>query len=376
MHVRHRVLAALVPLLALAHSGSASQAYTFHLLHSFSGGADGANPQSTVIRDRSGNLYGTTGVGGAYQYGTVFKVAKDGSKTVLHSFSGRSDGGSPAAGMIFDEVGNLYGTGTYGGASDKGVVFKLAPDGTLTVLHSFSGNDGAYPYGGLVRDETGIFYGTASGGGSHDGGVAYTLASDGTFGVLHNFGGTKDASTPLATLTIDGQRNLYGAAPGGGAYGYGAIFKLRPNGHERILYWFSGGQDGSEPYAGVIRDALGNLYGTTFAGGAHGDGVAYKLAPHGRLIVLHAFEEDEGEYLYAGLVADKSGNLYGATVHGGAAGGGVIFKLAADGKETVLHSFGYGAGPYASPTLDGHGNLYGTTFRGSADQGSVWQITP
>ena len=126
----------------------------------------------------------------------------------------------------------------------------------------------------------------------------------------------------------------------------------------------------------MIRDGLGNFYGTTFAGGKNGDGTAYKLATSGALTVIHSFEEEEGEYLYAGLATGRNGTLFGATVYGGAGGGGVVFRLKPDGRERVLHNFGSGAGSYSSPILDEKGHLYGTTFRGSNDQGSVWEITP
>ncbi len=305
------------------------------------------------------------------------RVAADGTFTVLHAFAGGADDGeNPGSGVIADSDGNLYGASTYGGASNEGLLFRLTQDGTFTKLHDFSGNDGKFPYGILMRDTQGNLYGTASAGGIHGGGTAYKFAADGTFSVLHAFGGGTDGSSPLAGVVMDGRRYLYGTTTGGGAHGAGVVFELRANGREKILYAFSGGADGSQPYGALVRDALGNLYGTTFAGGKIGDGTAYKLAAHGTFSTLHSFGEDKGEYLYAGLALDKGGNLYGATVHGGAQDGGVAFRLRPSGRETVIAEFSYGSGPYGSPVVDRYGNIYGATFRGGSDEGAVWKFTP
>ena len=216
--------------------------------------------------------------------------------------------------------------------------------------------------------------------------------------VLHTFTGDKGGSYPSAGVIFDPAGNLYGTAVGGGAYGYGVIFKLTPNQDgswtEKVIHSFTGGKGGANPYATLIFDTAGNLYGTTVGGGIYGYGVVFTLTLNadGKWTenVLHQFTGGkDGANPYAGLVSDKDGNLYGATWAGGAYGYGTVFKLGLglDGKwrEHVLHAFaGQGArNPYAGVILDGAGNLYGTTAGGDQncgnwinDCGAVFEITP
>jgi uncharacterized repeat protein (TIGR03803 family) len=233
----------------IAAAGSASAAPTETVLHSFPGGSDGGNPQAGLIADSAGNLYGTTFNGGASNYGAVFKLTPGGTEKVLYSFTGGSNGNNPSSGLTADSTGNLYGTTFYGGASNYGAVFKLAPGGTETVLYSFKGgtSDGANPWSGsLIADSSGNLYGTTQYGGA----FAPTIgASTGTVFQL----------SPPATA--------------GGAW------------TERVLYNFCSlpsCSDGAVPYSGLIADSSGNLYGTTGLGGASGAsnyGVVFKLAP-------------------------------------------------------------------------------------------------
>ncbi|MGA8151795.1 MAG: choice-of-anchor tandem repeat GloVer-containing protein [Terriglobales bacterium] len=314
----------------------------------------GSWPMAGLTFDANGNLYGTTA--GDYQCcGRVFAGTpnSDGTWTwtELHSFTGGNDGARSYAGVIVDASGNLYGTTTGGGSQGYGVVFKLTrnPDGSWTesVLHSFTGGkDGANPYAGLIFDNAG---------------------------------------------------NLYGTTVGGGKYGYGVVFRLTPNPHgswtEKVLHKFTGGKEGANPYAGLIFDAAGSLYGTTVNGGPYGYGVAYKLTPNAAGCwvpkILHKFTGGkDGANPYASLVLDTAGNFYGTTWAGGAHGLGVVFKLSIglDGRwgEHVLHAFaGQPArNPYAGVILDAAGNLYGTTAGGSSDCsywthcGAVYEITP
>ena len=255
-------------------------------------------PRNGLIADSAGNLYGTTSGGGASYKGVVFKLAPDGTETVLHSFPGfPSDGNSPYAGLIADSAGNLYGTTlSRDSVSHAGVVFKLAPNGTAgwteTVLHSFTGfpTDGALPYAGLIADSAGNLYGATTGGGGGPGasgqGVVFKLAPDGTETVLHSFTLGSGGGGPLAGLIADSAGNLYGTTQVGGASGQGVVFKLAPNGTggwtESVLYSFTGGSDGGQPFYGsLIADGAGNLYGTTVGGGASGAGVVFKLSGTG-----------------------------------------------------------------------------------------------
>ena len=236
-----------------------------------------------MVQDSADNLYGTTPDGGASDAGVVFKVAKHGKETVLYSFTGGDDGGNPFAGLIRDSAGNLYGTTTYGGdlkcnnGYGCGTVFKLGKTGKETVLYSFTESpDGAYPYAGLVRDTKG---------------------------------------------------NLYGTTFFGGASGAGTVFKVDKTGKETVLYSFTGGSDGKYPYAGLLRDTKGNLYGTTEYGGASSNGTLFKLDTSGTETVLHSFTGgSDGGLPIAGLILDASGNLYGAAQSGGD-GGGTVFEL-------------------------------------------------
>jgi uncharacterized repeat protein (TIGR03803 family) len=310
-----------------------------------------------------------------------------------------SGGGfAPYAGLIFDAAGNLYGT-TYAGGAGDGVVFKLAPnpDGTWTetVLHSFAGTDGGGPYAGLIFDATGNLYGTTEGGGAGDYGVVYKLSPnpDGTWteSVLHSFTGA-DGWFPYAGLIFDSAGNLYGTTYYGGGtgcgYGCGAVYKPAPNPDgtwtETVLHSFMG-TDGRNPYGGLISDASGNLYGTTQYGGASaGYGVVFKLAPNvdgtWTETVLHNFMGTDGYGPLAGLVFDAIGNLYGTAQGGGADGNGVVFKLVPnqDGawSESVLHTFsGTGKNPEAPVIFDPAGNLYGTASAGNNNYGLAFEIT-
>jgi uncharacterized repeat protein (TIGR03803 family) len=366
----------------------AARAQTFSTLHSFNG-MNGANPYAGVIRDKAGNLYGTTNGGGAYGVGTVFKLDAAGKETVLHSFTGGADGAYPYASLILDEVGNLYGTTGLGGdlscfghgGQGCGVVFKLDAStiSKETVLYSFTGADGISPYASLIRDDAGILYGTTCCGGSYGAGVVFKLDGTGKETVLHGFTGDADGGTPFAGLIRDKAGNLYGTTFAGGAYGVGTVFKLNATGTETVLYSFNNVGDGAGPYAGLIRDAAGNLYGTTCCGGAYG-GIVFKLDRTSKETVLYTFTGLGGDYPYAGLIRDDAGNLYGTTT-GGGTGWGTVFKLDTAGTETVLHSFtsfADGWYPYAGLIRDDAGNLYGTANGGGRYTygGTVFKLTP
>jgi uncharacterized repeat protein (TIGR03803 family) len=384
----------LLPALAAAPAG---QAQTYKVLHRFTGGADGGRPYAGLIRDAGGDLYGTTYSGGGSKYGTVFKVAGDGKETVLYSFTGSPDGAAPSAGLIRDPAGDLYGTTVDGGASDVGTVFKAAADGKETVLYSFCSaqncTDGAYPVAGLVRDASGALYGTASGGTYY--GVVFKLAASGKETVLHNFTGPpRDGAGPGGGFLVrDANGDLYGTTQGGGASDVGTVFKVAADGKETVLYSFCSAQncaDGAYPGAGLVQDSKGNLYGTTQGGGdlscysdgAYGCGVVFKLAPNGKETVLHSFTGSPSDGAGPGrsfLVRDANGDLYGTTASGGVSDVGTVFKVAADGKETVLYSFAGsdGAYPYAGLVRDAKGNLYGTTERGGGyGYGTVFELIP
>jgi uncharacterized repeat protein (TIGR03803 family) len=362
-----------------------AQAQTFTLLHSFTGSPDGAAAYAPLIRDAAGNLYSTTEGGGAYGYGTVFKASKSGKVTVLYSFTGGSDGANPFVGLLRDKAGNLYGTTAYGGASSVGTVFKLSKSGKETVLHSFAGGtaDGCYPFGGLLRDAAGNFYGTTEVCGASGVGTVFKLSEKGVLTLLHSFaGGSSDGEYPsFTTLLMDKTGNIYGVAEQGGTYNLGVAYKLSKSGKLTVLHSFAGGStDGCDVFGTPVRDSKGNLYGTANACGSSEVGIVWKVSPKGTETILHSFAggASDGEEPIAGLIADAKGNLYGDTYQGGPANLGTVYKLDEKGTLTLLHTFSGSDGsyPYSGLLRDATGTLYGTTlYGGSDDFGTVWKLT-
>jgi uncharacterized repeat protein (TIGR03803 family) len=322
---------------------------------------------------------------------------------VLHDFNNDgTDGTYPVAGLIFDGTGNLYGTTAFGGTYDLGTVFELTPavggGWAEKVLHSFggSGSDGIEPQSSLLIDGAGNLYGTCGGGTYHKGMVFELTPSAGgnwTENVLHEFTGT-DGAGPLASLIFDAAGNLYSTTAAGGTYNKGTVFELTPAAGgiwtEQVLYSFGNGTDGVNPYAGLIFDAVGNLYGTTYLGGTYNQGTVFELTPAAgggwAEQVLHNFNFDssDGRGPDSGLVL-YAGNLYGTTGSGGVYNnpGGTAFELmpAAGGGwiEQVLHSFGSGTDgstPVGGLIFDSVGNLYGmTTYGGTYNLGTVFEFT-
>ena len=293
-----RLMATLAIFTAILFVTSTWAAAEEKVLHSFSGGADGTYPYGGLIFDAAGNLYGTTTSGGTSNTGTVFELtpAAGGTWTekVLHSFSGGTDGIHPYAGLIFDAAGNLYGTTDLGGAYGYGTVFELTPaaGGTWTekVLHNFNngGTDGTRPYARLTFDAAGNLYGTTYGGGAYNSyGTVFELtpAAGGTWTekVLHSFGSGTDGLIPYGGLIFDAAGNLYGTTAYGGTNDLGTVFELTPKAGggwtEKVLYSFGDGTDGVSPLAGLIFDAAGNLYGTTQHGGTYNYGTVFEIAP-------------------------------------------------------------------------------------------------
>jgi uncharacterized repeat protein (TIGR03803 family) len=321
------------------------------------------------------------------------------TETVLHSFSRGTDGDQAHGNLIMDQSGNLFGTTVYGGGacgknSGCGTVFRLAPDGTETVLHAFSKPDGIFPYGGLVEDQSGNLYGTASEYGQLGRqccGTIFEVTQQGVYTVLHHFAGV-DGENPYAGLIADQQGNLYGTTEGGGTGGDGTVFERSQAGVYTVLFSFPGGAKGSNVFAPVVEDPAGNLYGTTDNGGktrcgSAGGGTVFKLAPDGTQTVLYAFRGGRDGCVPGepGLALDASGNLYGTTENGGGSGCrnnsgcGTVFEIAADGAETVLSRFTH-TGTSAlggGVILDPAGNLFGTTSGGnSGGCGTVFEIVP
>jgi uncharacterized repeat protein (TIGR03803 family) len=311
----------------------------FAVLHSFAGyPSDGANPYAGLVADGLGNLYGTTYGDGAGDRGTVFKIRTDGSGyAVLHSFAGGAgDGEEPYGGLLVDADGDLFGTTVYGGASNHGTIFTMETDGSgFAVLHSFLGGptEGGGPLAGLVADDVGNLYGTTPGGGAAYWGTVFTMKTDGSgFAVLHSFSrSAADGGTPHAGLLLDGAGNLYGTTWEGGVFDWGTVFTLRTDGSGySLLHVFeSGSQDGMWPNAGLIADGGGKLLGTTYAGGSSGGGSVFRIGTDGSgFTLLHSFAgpPSDGTSPMASLVG-RGRTLYGTTMTGGPIDGGTVFAL-------------------------------------------------
>lgn len=364
---------------------------TYRVIHVFQDKPDGALPYAGVIRDAAGNLYGTTFSGGSspQDIGVVFKIDTSGNETILYNFSG-PDGADPAAPLFEDSNGNFYGTTYYGGLNSQGTLFELDSNLHETVLHNFQccvSTDGYQPNSGLVRDSGGDLFGTTFGGGSGCCGMAYKLDTLGNLTILHNFNWL-DGSLPHGVFQ-DSAGTMYGATSDGGSHdcrpGCGAIYKLLPSGTETGLYTFGNlGGGGRHPMGMLVRDAAGDLYGTTFrGGGSKDDGVVYKLGPYHHETVLHRFNGADGAHPKAGVLLDPAGNLFGTTSSGGSFGHGVVFELDAGGTYTVLHNFNGtdGSLPEAELIEDTAGNIYGTTLEGGNNGcnrgcGVVFELSP
>jgi len=297
------------------------------VLYSFAGGSDGGHPVGGLAMDSAGNLYGTTLDGGANDLGTVFKLTSHGKKKILHSFASDGDTYAPNSPLIMDADGNLYGTTTMGGVADNGTVYKVTPTGQETVLLSFmGGSEGFFPAGGLIMDASGNLYGTAQLGGANGVGAVFKLTPGGQETILYSFDYGNYGQQPAGGVIMDDSGNLYGTTLGGGEFDQGIVFKVTPEGQETILYAFDGGTGGGTPFAGLVMDASNNLYGTTYSGG-HG-GTVFKLTPSGKETVLHGFNAGaDGAHPDRGVIMDARGNLYGTTPEGGAGSEGVVFKV-------------------------------------------------
>jgi uncharacterized repeat protein (TIGR03803 family) len=364
----------------------AAPAQTFTSLVSFDG-TNGANPEwGALIQGLDGNLYGNAG--GAYSGGSVFKITPGGTLTVLHNFTGGTDGTGPMPGLMLATDGNFYGVNSDGGASGSGVAFRITPSGTFTTLHAWVGPEGRNPNSDLVEAGTGAFYGTTVNGGSagcNAGcGTVFEMTPDGTVTDLHNFDFLDGWDAVGAGMIQASDGNLYGETAGGGFspcntsdVNCGVIFKIAPSGTFSVLHRFTG-PDGGDPAGGLLEAPDGNFYGTNYAGGANGDGTAFKITPGGVLTTLHSFDGTDGTGPYGGVILATDGNFYGTTRSGGANGDGTIFEITPGGTLTKLHDF---AGADGATPMNGllqatNGTFYGTTYGGGASgNGTVFSLS-
>jgi uncharacterized repeat protein (TIGR03803 family) len=368
-------------LLAFALSAFAQ---TESVVYSFANPPDAYGPKCSLVLDTAGNMYGTSFSGGANNVGAVFEVSATGAESVAYSFAGGSDGSHPIADLVRDaKTGYLYGTTVYGGAANSGTVFVVNPaTGVETVLYSFKGGvDGANPYSRVLRSGTTI-YGTTNSGGAFGYGTIFKLTAKGKETILHSFNSafpTLDGSYPYAGLTLY-KGVLYGTTTMGGASNLGTIFSIRPSGAYTSLYSFKGGtEDGQYPYAGVIFDKTGVLYGTTYGGGTDNAGTVFKSAG-GAEAVLYNFRRNGGDGInpYASLLLYK-GNFYGTTT-GGNASGGTVYEITPAGTESILHTFTGGAdgfNPFSALVLGVDKTFYSSTaIGGHSGLGTLFGLKP
>jgi uncharacterized repeat protein (TIGR03803 family) len=370
-----------------------AQAQSFSVIYSFTGGADGGYPTDGFVIGSAGNLYATASVGGAYGAGVVFKLSETGAENVLYNFTGGADGANPNSRLTSDADGYLYGTTFSGGANGAGTVFKVTLAGAETVVYSFKGGtDGANPIAQLTFDGEGNLYGTTSAGGAYNGGTVFEVSKAGVETVLHSFGNGTDGTDPVAGVTLTKKGQIFGTTAAGGASGDGTVFALTPSQSgwkETILHSFALGTDGGTPYAGLVYDQSGNLYGTTTAGGQGGEdggGTIFKLTPSGGELTFSVLDGLAGYGIsgtYRNVLLDASGNIYATTHCDGTYSAGTVYELTPSGSTwnyNPLYEFTGGSdGLYSFSNLvfDKQGNLYGTTkYGGAKGYGVAFKITP
>ncbi len=374
---------------------ASAQAQTLSTLYSFTGGSAGETPLAGLTSDGAA-LYGTAS-SGASGYGAIFKLERSGSTwsmIPLHSFASGSDGATPEARVMIGPDRTFYGTTSGGGASGAGTVYHLGPGGESVIYVFQGGSDGFQPSSGdLLFDKGGDIYGTTSYGGSNNNGTVFELMKPKTGGAwtekqLYAFGTGTDGAVPIGGVVFDKAGNLYGTTSLGGAYGYGTVYELERSGSvwtETILYSFQDGTDGGTPYAGLIIDKSGNLYGATVSGGL-GGGAVFELSPNGSNWNFSAIYGIAGSAIsgpFRNLVFDSVGNLWGTTHCDGPTQLGTVFELTPSSgtwTNTLEYDFTGGTGGnylFTNLVLDKQGNVYGTTSLGGEDYaGMIFEITP
>jgi uncharacterized repeat protein (TIGR03803 family) len=347
---------------------------TFTTLASF-GGALGGYPLVPVIQGIDGNLYGT-----AQQnlLGTVFRVNPDGIITVLFTLDGSN--GSSGGQLLQAKNGDFYGTTNGGGSDNYGMIYRFSPGGLPETLYSFDGRYGAYP-GPLIEGTNGNLYGETFRGGLADEGTIFEITPSGVFKVLCSFS-EGDGQDPSGGLVLGTDGNFYGTAYGGGRDEGGTVFKTTPAGNLTTLYYFTEA-DGTNPEASLIQGSDGAFYGTAFGGGLVGSckdgcGTVFRITSDGAFTVLHRFVGTDGDSPAGALIQATDENLYGTTIKGGTYGAGTIFRITLDGKLTVVWNFNLtdGRSPEAALTQATSGIFYGTTqYGGTADEGTVFSLS-
>jgi uncharacterized repeat protein (TIGR03803 family) len=389
-----------IALILCAFSASMLSAQTLTVLHNFHN-TDGSYPWGGLVQAANGDFYGTASGGGANSQGVVFKITPGGVFSTVYNFCSQggtacTDGEQPRMGLILDGNGYLYGTTLFGGANNRGTLYRITQSGELTTLYSFcnlaSCADGWAPYGVLLQAHSGGLYGTTNQTGMYNSGTIFDSTPAGGLTTLYSFCATlgcPDGAHPSAGLIQAGNGILYGTTTDGGANcsndsGCGTVFKLI-GATETVLYSFcsEGGSactDGSGPNAGLVLGPNGNFFGVTPGGGLNNnsEGTVFKITPSGTLTTLHSFCTQtgcpDGQVPLGGLILASDGNFYGTT----SGGFGTIYQITPRGALTTLAAFDNtnGSGPYAAPVQGTNGDFYGTTNLGGAHgYGTVYRLS-
>jgi uncharacterized repeat protein (TIGR03803 family) len=397
-------IAALITVVAISFATMSAQ--SFKVIYTFTGGADSCNP-SYLTFDEKGNLYGTAGGdSGSSPYGNVFELIPSASgwrESTLYTFQpSGGDGQHPNGGVIFDKSGNLYGTTTLGGASSFGTLFELSPnaDGwTETILHDFDGpfTDASEPSSKLTFDSIGNLYGSSWYGGINNLEQCDTNGDQAGCGTVFKFsssGGSwaesalfsfdySDGFEPGGPPAIGPDGNIYQTSQSGGAKDFGTLLRLSPESLTKTATLSFGNYDIHMATGALTFDRSNNLYGTSYWGGSDSQGSVYRITPKGKLTILHSFTGKDGDGLWPYAGVTLAGNaIYGSTDAGGAFGFGTLYGLTPSRSgwvEQILYSFQNttdGAYPGAELVPDGKGNFYGTAERGADGCGVVYEITP
>ncbi|WP_018611681.1 choice-of-anchor tandem repeat GloVer-containing protein [Segetibacter koreensis] len=359
---------------------------TFTLLRNLDYSKDGGTCRGSLVHGSDGNFYGTTGSGGNYFSGTIFKVTTSGNLTVLRHLSQDKDGVNPNS-LVQGNDGFFYGLANTGGIQSNGTIFKMSSTGSFSVLVSLPGTDkGGSAHGSLVQGQDGLYYSMTTDGGLYRTGTIFKLCTDGSYSVLRSFNDSYatekfDGGQPHGNLIQGKDGSFYGLTSHGGVNGYGTFFKVSSVGSFTVLYSFDGNDKGGSPYGSLVQGTDGNFYGMTESGGANISGVIFKATSAGAITVLHSFDYNaDGAAPRGSLVRGSDGNFYGLTALGGVYNQGTIFKITPSGTFTKLHSFEFradGAFPYGSLVQGNDGNFYGLTTKGGTNQnGTIFKCTP
>lgn len=356
---------------------------TLSILVNFNG-TNGSHPKGELVQASDGNIYGTTSEGGSNDLGTIFKVSPMGSFEVVLSFTGSISGRSSfwsQPGLTVGSDGNFYGVTCHGGSTNRGMVFRITPNGQMTILTSFSGETGERPVEELIEGSDGALYGMTQDAGNFNAGTIFKVTKLGAMSVLSHFGGTgvgsgNDRGTEPLVQGVDG--NFYGASFNAGFDTglKGKIYRVTPSGILSTVYDFSNGS-GRSPVGRMAEDDHGNFYGTTFFGGTYNYGTIFRVEPSGMTSTLINFNHSNGRYPIGVLTRDSEDSFVGVTQWGGPFDKGTVFRLKANGDFSMLATF-IGINGY-EPTgiIQGSdGSFYGMTRRGgSSDLGTVFRMS-